>query len=201
MEKIVIYGGTFSPPHIGHVNVARAIEKSENPDKLLIIPTYISPHKSQDQEATPEQRLEMCRLAFSSVECACVSDMEIKREGKSYTYLTLKEICNEERDVMLVCGTDMILTFDCWYMSEEIFKMATIAYVRRENDDDISRQIESKLAEYRDKYNANIKEIKIETIEMSSSEIREKIAKNIDVSDCIPESVKDYIEKWKIYRI
>ncbi len=199
-EKIVIYGGTFSPPHIGHINVAHAVAEIEKPDKLLIIPTYISPHKIQDNDATPAQRLEMCRLAFADIPCAEVTDIEIKREGKSYTYFTLTEICNDSREVVLVCGTDMILTFDSWYKAEEIFKMVTIAYARREKDQNISKQIDDKLEYYRKAYNARVKEIKIDAIEISSSEIRRALAISNDVLEYVPKSVKDYIEKCRIYR-
>ena len=198
-KRVFIYGGTFSPPHIGHVNVAKAIEREENPDELLIIPTFISPHKEQCNDATPEQRLEMCRLAFSDISCARVSDMEIARKGKSYTFYTISELYDENTELTLVCGTDMILSFDRWYRFDEIFKMSAIAYIRREKEDEISRQICKKAQEYRDKYNARVKEITLDVIEMSSSEIREKIQCGEDVSYYLTDSVKDYIEKRKIY--
>lgn len=198
-KKIAIYGGTFSPPHVGHINVAAAVAREEKPDKLLIIPTFISPHKTQCSDASPEQRLEMCRLAFSDIECARVSDMEILRQGKSYTYDTLCELYSEDTDLVLVCGTDMILSFDRWYRFDEILKMTSLVYVRRENDDDISQQIQKKVEEYRQKYNAAVKEIKVQAVEASSSEVREKIKKREDTSSFLSASVKEYIEKWKIY--
>ncbi len=198
-KRVFIYGGTFSPPHIGHVNVAKAIEREEKPDELLIIPTFISPHKEQCNDATPKQRLQMCRLAFSDISCARISDMEITRRGKSYTFDTISELYDESTELTLVCGTDMILSFDSWYRFGDIFKMTTIAYIRREKEDEISRQICEKVQEYCDKYNARVKEIKLDVIEMSSSEIREKIKGGEDVSFYLTDAVKDYIEERKIY--
>ena len=99
--RLGIYGGTFSPPHKGHVEAAEAFSREMKLDKLLIIPTFVPPHKTTADDATPEQRLEMCRLAFSHIKNAEISDMEIKRGGTSYTYLTLEELSS--RDVELFC--------------------------------------------------------------------------------------------------
>ena len=198
-KKVVIYGGTFSPPHIGHINVAREIAKKENPDKLLIIPTWISPHKANDNVVSAHQRLEMCKLAFSDIECVEISDIEIARQGKSYTYLTLTELQSDDVELFLVCGTDMILSFDRWYHFRDIFNMATVIYVRREQDASVSLEIEKKIKEYRELYGARVKELTIDVIEISSSELREKISESLDVTQYVPASVKKYIDEWKIY--
>ena len=199
-RKIVIYGGTFSPPHIGHIDVARAIAEQEKPDELLIIPTFVPPHKIEDLGVTPEQRLEMCRLSFSDIKCARVSDMEIKRGGKSYTYLTLKELQSDDADLFLVCGTDMILSFGNWFEFEKIFDMATILYVRRESDSQISDRISKLVREYREKYNARIRHIEKKVIEISSSELRQAISKSEAFEHYVTKEVKDYIDKWNLYR-
>jgi nicotinate-nucleotide adenylyltransferase len=199
-RKVIIYGGTFSPPHIGHIDVARAVAEQEKPDELLIIPTFLPPHKNENFGATPEQRLEMCRLSFSGIECARVSDIEIKRGGKSYTYLTLKELESDDVDLFLVCGTDMILSFGKWFEVEKIFEMATILYVRRESDCEISDRISDLVNEYREKYNARIRQVEKKVIEISSSELRQAISKSEAFEHYVTKEVKDYIDKWNLYQ-
>ena len=199
-KRIIIYGGTFSPPHIGHINVANEIAKVENPDKLLIIPTWISPHKENDHIVDAHHRLEMCRLAFSGIQCAEISDIEIARQGKSYTYLTLSELQKDDVELFFVCGTDMILSFDRWYRFRDIFNMATIIYVRRECDAEISVEIERKIKEYVDLHEARVRELKIDVIEISSSELRKKLSESLDVEQYISPSVKKYIDEWNLYK-
>ena len=91
-KKIGIYGGTFNPPHIGHINAAKAFFNVMQLDKLVIIPSFIPPHKLSDNNTTPKQRVTMTSLAFSGFDKIEVSDIEVKRGGKSYTYLTLEEL-------------------------------------------------------------------------------------------------------------
>ena len=202
IKKVGVYGGTFSPPHIGHVSSARAFIDQEELDELIIIPTYLPPHKECEKSATPMQRLEMCRLSFSHIKGVSVSDMEIERKGKSYTYLTLSELINERNDIrpVFLCGTDMILTFDEWYRFEDIFKMADIVYIRREKDELIAKQIKTKTQEYIEKYNASVRELKTEPINISSTELREMISKNQDTSTYLNKETEEYIKKWNIYQ-
>ena len=202
LRKVGLYGGTFSPPHIGHISAARAFLVQEKLDELIIMPTYQSPHKEMSDSVTPEQRLEMCRLSFSSICGVTVSNMEIERKGKSYTYLTLSEILAEKDDIrpVFLCGTDMILTFDRWYRFEDIFKMADIVYIRRENDPLITAQIKAKTEEYKNKYNATVRELKTEPINISSTELREMISKQHDTSHYLNKETEEYIKKWNIYQ-
>ena len=202
IKKVGIYGGTFSPPHIGHVSAARAFIDQEALDELIIMPTYLSPHKELSGSVTPMQRLEMCRLSFSNIDGASVSDREIVRKGKSYTYLTLSEMINEKSDIrpLFLCGTDMILTFDKWYRFEDIFKMADIIYIRRENDELITEQINAKTDEYINKYGAVVRELKTEPINISSTELREMISRGEDASPYLNKETEEYIRKWNIYQ-
>ncbi len=199
MRKIALYGGTFSPPHIGHVEAARAFYETVKPDELLIIPTATPPHKSYQAEASTDDRMEMCRLAFSSVDGARVSDMEIKRGGKSYTYLTLEELSSPDTELYFLCGTDMLLTLDGWRCFEKIFALATIVFVRRESDEDITASLAEKVNEYRALYGAKIIEIKNEVFEISSSDLRLAIKEGRAVT-MLPESVLEYIETRGLYR-
>ena len=129
MERIGIYGGTFNPPHIGHMRVAACAVRALNLDKLLLIPTGVSPHKTVAAGATGQQRLQMLRLSAAGLEKAEVCDLELKREGKSYTVDTLTQIRTEypEAELFLLMGTDMFLSFETWYQPQRITELATLA--------------------------------------------------------------------------
>ena len=199
MKKLGIYGGTFSPPHNGHVGAAEAFMRQISPDELLIIPDFLPPHKQIDNDATAQDRLEMCRLAFSHIPNTTVSDIEIKRGGKSYTAITLTELSFGECELYFVCGTDMLLTLDSWYDFRRIFNLATICYVRRECDSEISELIDGRVREYTEKYGAKIIPISADVIEISSSELRARIVSRENVEQYICKPVLSYIEQKGLY--
>lgn len=197
--KLGIYGGTFAPIHNAHVNVARSFLSDLELDKLIIIPAGIPPHKQVSHDDDPDKRLQMCKLAFEDDAKIEVSDLELKREGKSYTVLTLRELAAEDREIYLLCGTDMILTFDLWYCFEEIFSLCTLVYVRRECDETLGEEVVRKVDEYRSKYGANIEELRIKPLPMSSTEVRAAVANGEDISDMVPKKVAEYIKDNKLY--
>ncbi len=198
--RVGVYGGTFSPPHIGHVAAARAFAEQLALDELLIIPTFLPPHKVMDYVDDPSRRLEMCRLAFSGIETATVSDIELKRGGKSYTADTLAELTEAGRELFLLCGTDMILTLGEWYHPDEIFARATPVYIRREVDGATGRRIEAKLAEYREKYGAEVIAIDAPVIELASGDIRTALRAGQSISGMVPPEVEKYIFENGMYR-
>ena len=129
MERIGIYGGTYNPPHIGHLRAAEYAIDALKLDRLLLIPTGVSPHKEMAAGATSADRLELLRLSAAGIEKAEVSDIEIRREGRSYTVDTLRQIRTEHPDsrLFLLMGTDMFTSFLTWREPEEILKLATLA--------------------------------------------------------------------------
>ena len=197
--RIGIFGGSFSPPHLGHRSAAESFASYLNLDKLLIMPAYIPPHKQLVEDASVEERIDMCRLAFSGIEKAEISDLEIKRQGTSYTYLTLEELKNDSNELYLLVGTDMLLTLDKWKNTEKIFSLCTVCYVRRENDPVLSKQIEEKVFMYKEKYNAQIVSVPCNAIELSSTELRNKIASGADISGFIDKNVSRYISERGLY--
>lgn len=201
-KKIGLYGGTFSPPHKGHISAARNFALQEELDELLIIPAFLPPHKEISSEVSADARLQMCEIAFKDVERARVCDLEIIRQGKSYTYLTLLELSEKYKDAhfSLLCGTDMILSFDTWYHFEDIFKMADIVYMRREEDEEISLQLKKKIAQYREKYGAKIRELLGDVLEISSTQLRHSISKGENTSDFLTGETEEYIKKWNLYQ-
>ena len=196
-RRVGIFGGTFNPPHVGHVAAAKAFLEQAHLDELIIMPAFIPPHKEFDSVVSCEQRLEMCKIAFSDIPGTNVSDLEIVRQGKSYTYITLQELTSEEVELYFLCGTDMILTMDNWRNPEIIFSLANICYIRREKDEDTTALIDKKCREYSIKYNATVIPIDADVIEISSSEIRTNLDK---ASKYLSQNVIDYIELAGLYR-
>ena len=129
MERIGIYGGTYSPPHIGHLKAAEYAIEALGLDRLLLIPTGVSPHKAMSAGATSADRLEMLRLSAAGMEKAQVSDIEIRRQGSSYTVDTLRAIREENpgAELVLLMGTDMFVSFLNWREPESILSLATLA--------------------------------------------------------------------------
>lgn len=197
--RLGIYGGTFSPPHIGHVNSAKDFMAEMKLDKLLIIPDNLPPHKFFAGEASAEERLEMARLAFSGIDGCEVSDIEIRRGGKSYTYLTLEELSREDVELFFLCGTDMFLTLSEWRRPERIFELATICFVRRECDGELGERIKLLKEKYRTEYSARIIEISHKVEEVSSTALREKLKAREGVEALIPSAVYNYIIERGLY--
>ena len=201
--KVGIFGGTFNPIHKGHTEAAYAFLRCVNPDKLLVIPTKIPPHKAIKGDDDPEIRLEMTSRAFSEdgeydarIE---VSDIEIRSEGKSYTYYTLQKLKSMGYDdFYLYCGTDMLLSFDTWFRFEDILSMCTLAYASRLEN--ACPEASEKIAMLRERYGARILEIPLDPIEISSSEIREMIHKGEDASAYLSPAVLRFIDERGLYR-
>lgn len=198
--RVGIYGGTFAPVHNGHVAAAKAFMEQMKLDYLFIIPAHLPPHKQIDESDDPVYRLRMCELAFKDIDGVVISDCEIARGGKSYTYDTLKELQREDTRLFLLCGTDMVLTFDTWYRFEDIFKMCYPVYVRRENDALIGNRIVSKINEYYQKYGVMFRKIMTEPIELSSTDIRRAVKNGQDISGMVPAAVADFIKQNGLYR-
>ncbi len=193
IRRVGIYGGSFAPPHNGHVNAAREFMRQMKLDYLYVVPAAVPPHKSLDVKASAKDRLKMCELAFADIDGVIVSDCEIKRGGVSYTVDTLRELSAPDARLFLLCGTDMLLSLDTWYEHEEIFKLCYPIYVRRENDPIISARIIKKIGEYSEKYGAIVRRVVCEPLEVSSTLVRERLAAHGSISDLVPPSVEKYI--------
>ena len=199
MTRIGIYGGTFSPPHNGHLAAARAFMEQMWLEILYVIPTAIPPHKEMEHSVSAEHRLAMCRAAFSGIEGVYVSDMEIQRGGRSYTVDTLRELSGEDRRLFLLCGTDMMLTLDQWRAPEEIFKLCYPVYIRREGDHSLDEQIIQKIADYHQKYGKVVRRIVTEPLELSSSDVRRALTNRSSISEMVPSAVEKYITDNHLY--
>ena len=204
MKRVGIFGGTFNPIHAGHVKAALGFIDAAELDSLLVMPDKIPPHKVIVGEDHPEIRFHMTKLAFDEVNTdgkITVSDMELRREGKSFTYYTVKELTEAGvGELYLYCGTDMLLTFDKWFRFADILSMCTLAYAGREvQTPELQAEVEGKIEMLRKKYGARILVIPLAPLETSSSEVRERIANGEDVSHLLPSAVYEYIKEKGLY--
>ncbi len=198
--RVGIYGGTFSPIHVGHVAAARAFMQQMWLDILYVIPTGRSPHKVMDGDATAADRLEMCRLAFADTEGVVISDIEIRREGKSYTVDTLRAFSREGDRLFFLMGTDMLLTLDTWREPEEIFRLCYPVYIRREEDASLDDLIVDKIQLYQAKFGKVVRRIVLPPVEMSSSQVRAAAARGCPLDGMVPPPVAAYMEEHRLYR-
>lgn len=198
--KIGIFGGTFDPPHVGHVEAFKAFLEQFGFDKAFVIPVFTPPHKSLKSHVTAQDRLNMSSLAFENLaDNVIVSDIEITRQGKSYTADTIKYFKDQGYDdIYFLCGTDMLLTLGHWYKPEYILSNAKIVYARRENDLENTNKITEKIQEYIDNYGAVITPLNVNVLEISSTEIREELQKG--KSSYLSKEVAEYIEKNGLYK-
>ena len=178
--KIAIYGGTFNPPHRGHVESLQAVYEQAKPDRVLVIPASIPPHKELAAGSPDaEKRLELTRLAFKELPYAEVTDMELTRTGKSYTSDTVAELLSKypDAELMLAMGTDMFLSFETWHEYRYLIDNVTmLVFARREGEDEKI----FKYGEYLEsKYGAKINYIMHDPLPISSSEIRRLLPRRL----------------------
>ena len=200
MERIGIYGGTFNPPHIGHLEAAKQAVKSLGLSKLLLIPAYAPPHKAVLPEHSPtaQQRLEMLRIAAAGCPELSVSDMELRREGVSYSCETVEAVKGQfpGAELVLLMGTDMFLTFDTWMHPEEIVKNASLGVFYR-GDKGEQPAIAKKKAEMEAR-GVTVYLVRNEVIPISSTQMRRLLAFRC-AGRFLPEGVQDYIRENRLY--
>lgn len=197
--NIGIFGGAFNPVHNGHINLAEIYYNELKLDKLIFIPTFKPPHKTDEYLVSCDDRVNMLKLAIESKPYE-ISTIEFERNEKSYTYDTLTELkkiyANDK--LFLIIGADQFLTFDRWYKYKEILSMATLCTCARENE-----QEKERIKEYAEKLKIS-DSFYLSTapvLKVCSSEIRDGIKSGSDVSILLPEKVLKYILEKGLYRV
>ncbi len=179
--RIGIYGGTFNPIHLGHMEAARCAAERLRLDKLCMIPTGVPPHKRLEDAPSSRDRLEMARLGAEAIEAPCemeVLDLELRREGKSYTVDTLRELKRKLRGdrLFLLLGTDMFLSFQTWREPEEIAGMCTLCAFSREEAGG-NGLLESQKRYLEQAMGADVKIVRLpQIIDISSTQLRGQLA-------------------------
>lgn len=200
MKKLGIFGGTFSPPHIGHIQAAGFFLKECKLDELLIMPAFIPPHKQSVQGDRPEERLALTRAAFEKLSDRIhVSDFEIVKAGVSYTAETLAHYASDETELYFLCGTDMFLSLDTWYHPERIFALATVVCALRYEDETDRVKVKEKAREFKKKYGAKTKILRGRPVTISSTAIREALGRGEDVSAWVTPEVQALIREKNSY--
>ena len=196
--KIGILGGTFNPIHIGHVYIANQCRRRLELQKIILVPTYIPPHKFAKDLVNAGQRFEMCRLAAENHTGFEVCDYEICHNNGSYTYRTL-EFLHERYssgDFYLIMGEDMFLTVQDWRNPHKIYETATLCAAKREEGS--ASQLESQALRLENK-GARCIILDFKPLMLSSTMIRDGIKQGKDMSGLLDQKVLEYIGKNGLY--
>ena len=198
MERIAMFGGSFNPVHNAHILLTRRVAEELSLDKIIAVPTYFTPLKDNGPMISAEHRLNMCRLAWKEDKTVTVDDIEIRRGGKSYTSDTLREFADRYKnaELFLITGADMFMTMQDWHKPEEIFSLANIVTVPR---DEKAYPLLIKQAEKLSELGARCTVLKEPVMQLSSTVIREKLETRQSVKDLIPDSVISYISAHNLY--
>lgn len=198
--RIGIFGGSFDPVHIEHVNVAKATIRSLALDKLLIMPAYAPPHKKGKILSPDSDRLAMCQKAFADILKAEVCDYEIKSGGVSYTYLTCRHFKEEYADAELfwLVGTDMLRDFPTWKEPLDILKNATLAVCARAEEDG---WVEKERAAFYEKFHTDFAIVEYNGADISSTKIRVLAGAGQSVLAYTGEAVASYIKEKGLYLV
>ncbi len=193
--KIGIFGGTFNPPHLGHLCLAKQAKEKLGLDKLLIMPACVPPHKEAPDLASAKDRMEMCSLGFGFDPCVEVSSIEIERGEKSYTVETIIQLegIYPDADFYLIIGSDMLESFTRWYRWEDIFEKTFICAASRK------KGFKPDLGCFTEEQKKKIIFIEYEPVEVSSSEVRKRISQGESVQGLISPQTERYIMLRGLY--
>lgn len=191
MSKVGIYGGTFDPIHIGHLITAQSVREIRELDKIIFVPAFLSPHKLDIIASSPEHRINMLRLAIKDIDFFDITEYEIKQQNISYTIDTLNELKKYYDELELIIGYDNIFKFYTWKEPDEILKLATLVVLKRKS---------SYAPPYEDKYYNKAEFVQTRGIEVSATDIRERVKYGLPINYLVTEAVKEYIYKHNLYK-
>ncbi len=197
--RVLIYGGSFNPPHIGHIHAVRQAVEQLRPERAFLIPAAMPPHKRLAAGSpAPEDRLAMTRLAAAEAPDCEALDIELARTGPSYTSDTLRQIRARypRAEIVFLVGTDMLLTLESWHEPAEILSLASLAVFARERDS--GAEIEAGAARLREQYGATVYVLTGEPEEVSSTRVRELLPER-QGRELLPEAVYGYIIQKRLY--
>jgi nicotinate-nucleotide adenylyltransferase len=186
--KSGILGGTFNPIHLGHLILAEEAREKLELDRIIFMPAYLPPHKDTSDVAKASDRYQMIKLAIKKNKHFSVSDLEIKRDGRSYTIDTIREFRHKfpEDEIYFITGSDLLKYLDEWKDLPEIIKMVKFVVATRP-------------AYPLEKIPAYIRTVAIRAVDISAFEIRSCIKEGRSFRYLVPEAVYDYIVKRKLY--
>lgn len=191
--NIGIYGGTFNPPHIGHLITAESVKETVRFDRILFIPSYITPHKNEGEEHLSHHRFEMIKLAVKNNPSFQVSDIEISKNEISYTITTLEYLLSKYPDskFSIIIGMDNYITFHLWKEPKRILQLASLIVMNRPQ---YPRKVNELIG------TTNTTFVDVPNIGISSSEIRQKVKEGKSIKYLVPDSVEQYIIEHQLYK-
>lgn len=200
MKRIGIFGGTFDPPHLGHLKCANAAREELGLTQVLFIPNRLPAYKVKEHAVSKAgDRLNMLGLLIKDCDWAEISDIELRREGNTYTSDTLRElhILYPEDELVLIIGSDSLCSLKSWHEPKTVCSLSTIAVLNRNTD--TSEKIIKAKEELEEDFGARIILINNMLFELSSTQIREAVKRREKLPEGIPEEIIQYIEKRNLY--
>jgi len=199
-RKVGILGGTFDPPHAGHLGMARAAYEKAGLDEILFIPTGTPRYKLMRHPVSEkEHRLNMVRLMIQGLPWCSLSTLECDREGNTYTADTVAELTGENPDVSydLIVGSDSLKNMGRWYEPQRVFSRVGILVLPRGGD--TPESLRAVIREYTDKYHARIRVVDAKIWNVSSTRVRELAAEGKLPEGYVPKRVEEYIYRHRLY--
>lgn len=199
--KIGIFGGSFDPVHLGHLWIAESAREYLGLDEIWWIPASQSPLKKVSPIASDEQRLMMVRLAIAGTPNHIIDERELRRGSVSYTIDTIKEITEENprNDYFLIVGGDSLASIPDWFRPQDLLGLVTLAVVTRGGQGRPDYSVLEGIVDEQVIERIRSAEVIVPAIEISSSEVRERIRKGLSVRYRIPASVNEYIRSESLY--
>lgn len=199
MKRIGIMGGTFNPIHYGHLISAEAVRDKLQLDFVLFIPSGNPPHKKNIELMEASDRYKTIKLAISGVEGFVLSDMELKRAGKTYTVDTLKELHKTYygNQFFFIIGFDTLKELSSWKSIDQLGSLCEFAVVNRSNS---TEELRAEFTEKSGKFNLRLHSVPIPEVNISSTMIRNRLKRGLSIRGLTPDAVVDYIENHQYYR-
>jgi nicotinate-nucleotide adenylyltransferase len=196
--RIGLLGGTFNPPHLGHLVCAQEAYLQLELDRVLVLPAHVPPHKAVDDEPGVEHRVELCRQAIAGDDRFEICELEVKRPGPSYTVDTLEELHSKVSDseFFLILGADVAVRFGDWKEPDRILSLAQVAVAERPGTDraEVERALKPRSGDGRVRF------FDMPEIGISSTMLRERIRAGQSTRYLTPQRVRDYIDQHGLYR-
>lgn len=199
-KRVGIMGGTFNPIHLGHLIIAEAAYEAYNLDEVLFVPSGVSYMKDQSEILDAKKRVHMTGLAIEDNPHFALSTIEIDRDGNSYSYETLETLRkqNPNTEYFFLVGSDTLFALETWKHPEILLPSCTILVAVR---DGVPMEKMQKHAKYlEEKFGGSIKLLTTPNIEISATDIRNRLSQNRNVKYFVPDTVLDFINKYDLYK-
>lgn len=199
-KKIGIMGGTFDPPHMGHLAMAECVKSVMALDEIWFIPTGKITYKNRDGLPSPQERLAMVSLAVEGIQDFSVNSMEVESREPRYSYQTMEKLTEEYPDAefFFIVGADSLDYMDAWREPERLLRCCVVVAVNRTGITD--RRMEDKKRLLEERFGARIVLVAMPPVDVSSTMLREALKRGEDVRKFLPEPVWDYISKNGLYQ-